>query len=259
MALILIPLALVGDSQTFAQGPPSSSADEPEAAVIKGQKVGSTDVEALRSVLAPYGWEVKRDIGGDLLLIPRPAQAEAPKPKGFTPQHIQALRTLLAPHGWRIEPDGEGGVLLFPGAAAAPPPSVGMGASDTGKPTPPMGTVRAPGFQLSDVERLRSVLSHHGWRIEPDGHGGVLLFPHAASTRPPMAAGKIALPVDTWQEARELTEHWVRASGEQGLMPGKIRKVNRIYVSSVVSDTPPHVLRHQLVIRQDDGRVFLIY
>ena len=76
---------------------------------------------------------------------------------------------------------------------------------------------------------------------------------------PALQKGTIRLPLDSWEKAHQLTLSWIELSGRDDLLPGKIRNINKVYLVSVVSRIPPHVLRHQLVFREDDGHMFLVY
>jgi hypothetical protein len=83
---------------------------------------------------------------------------------------VDTLRRLLEPHGWRVASDNEGGVLLFPRPAPTPAP-----ATSSLSRSPP-----EEGHEPFDVDMLRSLLTPHGWRVESDGGGGVLLIPRGS-------------------------------------------------------------------------------
>jgi hypothetical protein len=69
---------------------------------------------------------------------------------------------------------------------------------------------------------------------------------------------EISLPVDQWMEAKALAQAWLYQGDLHGLLVGKIRKVLGIYLISLVEQSPPHLLRHQLAIRATDGKVMLL-
>lgn len=83
---------------------------------------------------------------------------------------VDTIRRLLEPHGWRVAPDNEGGVLLFPRPATASAP-----VTSSVSRSPP-----EEGHEPFDVDMLRSLLTPHGWRVESDGGGGVLLIPRGS-------------------------------------------------------------------------------
>ncbi len=60
--------------------------------------------------------------------------------------------------------------------------------------------------------------------------------------------------IDTWGEAHKVANAWLGVSGMSTyLATGKIRKINRLYVISIVDKKPPHNLKNQLIIRATDG------
>jgi hypothetical protein len=266
---------------------PSGAAPGPDVAssVPSGQGFTAGDVERLRGMLTPHGWRVEADGVGGVLLYPRSVETSAPVQKGsskrslpivapragFTSRDIAHLRSLLSPHGWRVEADGEGGVLLYPGALGAH--SLPRTANSR-RAQSRISSVRE--FDSGELEILRALLAPHGWRVEGDSQGGVLLIPHqpvaeepavtyVAAKRwsgvvlPAIQGGTIRVPIDSWEKAYQLTRSWIELSGQKDLFPGKIRKINKVYLVSVVSRVSPHPLRHQIVFRQDDGHMFLVY
>lgn len=266
---------------------PSGAAPGPGVAssVPLGQGFTAGDVERLRGMLSPHGWRVEADGAGGVLLYPRSVEPPLPVQEGssksslptvtpragFTSRDIAHLRSLLSPHGWRVEADGEGGVLLYPGALGAhsPPQTAYSARAQSG-----ISSVR--GFDSGDLEILHALLAPHGWRVEGDSHGGILLIPHppvaeepavtyvaakswSGVVLPAIQGGTIRVPIDSWDKVYRLTRSWIELSGQNDLLPGKIRKTNKVYLVSVVSRVPPHPLRHQLVFREDDGHMFLVY
>ena len=154
-------------------------------------------------------------------------EGKAPGPEARdTGQQVDAdtLRSLLEPHGWRVEREPDGSVLLIPGAATAPLPPV------------PVAIEEGAGQQLEREEAMT---------LQWDG---IVL--------PPIREGGITIPVDTWSKAHDLARAWVAASRQEDLQVGKIRRINRRYVVSVVSNKSPYNLRYQLIIRIADGHVF---
>ncbi len=250
-----------------------------------GQGFTTEDINRLRGMLTPHGWRVEADGVGGVLLYPRPVETPSLQQEGsskgssptltsrpgFTPRDIAHLRELLSPHGWRVEADGEGGVLLYPGAFA-----VHSAPRTASTQQAPSGITSIKGFASGDLEILRSLLTPHGWRVKGDSQGGILLIPHPPVAQelvapyvaarswsgvilPALQKGTVRLPLDSWEKAHQLTLSWIELSGKDDLLPGKIRNINKVYLVSVVSRIPPHVLRHQLVFREDDGHMFLVY
>ena len=68
----------------------------------------------------------------------------------------------------------------------------------------------------------------------------------------------IELPVDQWAEANLIAQAWVDRFGGPSLTVGKIRKVLRVYVISIVEKAPPFRLLHQIAVNAQDGRTFVL-
>jgi hypothetical protein len=68
-------------------------------------------------------------------------------------------------------------------------------------------------------------------------------------------SGEIVLPVDEWSEARRIAQAWLDVQGTEASAVGKIRKVLRVYLVSIVEAKAPYGLRHQIAIRTRDGKV----
>jgi hypothetical protein len=66
------------------------------------------------------------------------------------------------------------------------------------------------------------------------------------------------LPVDRWGQAKEIAESWLSSVGSQALTVGRVRRILRIYVVSIVDSNPPHRLRNQIAIDAADGRVVVL-
>ncbi|MCG7878684.1 MAG: hypothetical protein N0C90_20495, partial [Candidatus Thiodiazotropha endolucinida] len=114
------------------------------------------------------------------------------------------------------------------------------------------------------------------WHIERDESGALLFHPvELPTTNQSMAVDSTAkmaecridyfqldpgvLPLDEWSEVHELTKQWIDATKESGLQVGKIRKINRVYLVSVVGVSEPYRLKYQLAIRVSDGGVIRIF
>ncbi len=228
-----------------------------------GQQV---DVGTLREMLEPHGWSVQQDSEGGVILIPGAAKESASvklTPIEQSPAFdVETLRSLLSPHGWKVEKDADGGVILLPGKSKEPSVSF----------------KEESNVEQQDLQRLRLLLAPHGWHVDQNQSGDLILIPgagmqstsiapaHASSSASvgvvlePIKDGEISLPVDTWTKAHRLASVWVQSiDRNKDLTVGKIREIHRLYVVSVVADAVPYPLKHQLVIRQNDGHVFPMY
>ena len=68
----------------------------------------------------------------------------------------------------------------------------------------------------------------------------------------------VSLPLEDANTARAVANAWLDASGLPNAEVGKIRKVLRLYLVSIVTRDRPHRLLHQLAIRSRDGHAILL-
>jgi hypothetical protein len=131
--------------------------------------------------LEPHGWGVERDFDGNVLLFPGAVEVQtvAAAPSSISSQpditnqvDLTVLRDRLSPHGWGVEQDLDGSVLLTPGAVEVQAVVVAPSTS----PQPEI-----PGQM--DLAWLRDRLSPHGWGVERDTDGSVLLIPGAVAVQ----------------------------------------------------------------------------
>ncbi len=211
----------------------------------------------------------------------RPAAAPPPPAKGdvtIPAGDLKKLQEAAQQRGWRTRRNAAGDLLLYP-----PGKGVTQAADERGSAG---GTAVREGdasgdviLPATDLDRLEQTLRARGWRTRRTPDGDLILQPpqksppanaSAAESAPasepgcryqrlaPVRDGRIALPVDSWQKARRLAEAWLAENGDTHLQPGRIRRVNRLYIVSLVDDSPPYRLRRQLVIYIPDGRVLAI-
>ena len=152
------------------------------------------DADYWQANLEPHGWSVERDFDGNVLLFPgavevqtmattpsTPPQLDIPKQMGLT-----ALRDRLIPHGWGVERDPDGSVLLIPAvmevqSVATVAPSISPQLEIPGK---------------MDLAWLHDRLSPHGWGVERDSDGSVLLTPGAVAVQTVAVAPSASSPSD---------------------------------------------------------------
>jgi hypothetical protein len=212
--------------------------------------------DGLQQALEAQGWRAERLQDGSVIY--RQPTAAVPtqqaEPSTRTLQG-QALEKQLNARGWQMERGPQGSLILRPQTPSRPV---------TQTPEPRVKKTADP---LSDLPGFEY------WRIERQADGSLRFYPlgEAAGTSRPASSqvtqdrcegveveAPISLPVDQWGEARSLAHSWLQQSGRQDLLVGKIRRVMGIYLISLVSETPPYFLRHQLAIRASDGRVMLL-
>ena len=171
---------------------------------------------------------------------------------GFPLAQATDFEQALRQAGWKVEKSDDGSLMLFPPAPAAAEP-----AHDS--PPSPAKPDASP-LEPAQIDRLRQA----GWKVEKSDDGGLMLFPprqNASRLRPcpgETTDATIDLPVDGWQEARNIAQAWLRRFGPADATVGRIRKVLKVYLVSIVGRRPPHRLHHQLAIRARDGAVILL-
>lgn len=240
----------------------------PQAAAVPGaaQDTGPPDVvdrAQLRRMLRERGWRLEADAQGNLFLIPiRPP----------TPPDINRM---LRERGWRVLTDTDGNTLLMPVASPTP-------AAPTAPAAPPAGSAEATQAavdQPSDEEpaaQFRRALEDKGWSVRAESDGSMIVYPPvSASPEPGDAEGpgatprgycegitltveELRLPVDSEEKAQLLATAWIAQFGQAGYEVGRTRRVNQVFVVSIVESAAPHALRNQLVVRED-GSIVALY
>ncbi len=222
--------------------------------------------------LRARGWRVVESADGTVSLYPpaavqettstvgdegghsRPAGSVAKKGTGPSSSGIafdtDALIDAMRSTGWKARRTADGGVVFRRRAATAPPAASSRWAA----------------------------LRAKGWRVVEAADGSVSLYPPGAakevaeSVRTAGGGGAsgasscpgtvvdagVVPPVDTWAKAHRVAVAWIDRRGERGVIVGRIRHVLRVYLISIVEKRRPHRLRHQIVVRRRDGRVFLV-
>ncbi len=187
---------------------------------------------------------------------------------------FEEARRILLTYGWSVGRRADGGVDLVPtrsSEAAGRDAVVGVEAPAAAQPGERPSTGR-----YASLPEVQELLELRGWRLVTDTAGNVILQPvlptakaaeEAAATRPVPCAGwspdaatseGLSLPVDREGEARLLAEGWLRASGAANDRVGAVRRVNRIFVVSIVAPRPSERLQNQLAIRRQDGCVYAL-
>ena len=217
----------------------------------------------LKQAFRKAGWDAQRSPDGSLILrhgsAAKAAAEAAKKPQAKSAENDMWER--LRGMGWRVETDADGATLLYPPSKKK--------ASATAKAAAARGSARTADKSLDEL------LEERGWRVERSSDGSLILYPQAEESAPEQPAkaaiepaegfvpsttevAKIDMPVDKWSEARRIAEAWLKVFGNDELHVGKIRKVLRVYLVSIVESGPPHSLRHQIAINTSDGRVVVL-
>jgi hypothetical protein len=231
-----------------------------------GPATGPTGfAEALRSA----GWAVEVLADGSLELRPAPkstgaeASAGEPGPEGQRPAPgVPTDWSILSRLGWRVQVEPDGSTLLYPpGAARVAPPPVA-------EPVAAAPEAALAGAQAELAQDLDALLAERGWRARRESDGALTLIPLLRLAAPGSAGpgglaqavrdARVVPPVDSWDEARALAQSWIDSTGGRGLQVGKIRRIHRVYLVSVVAAAAPRPLVHQLAVRVADGRVLVL-
>ena len=222
-------------------------------------RIVTSNFDQMKTLLEERGWKVEKDESGSLLLYPsrqRPvaaAQVVAAESKGD--DRFNDLQVLLSASGWQVDRDESGHLLLRPR-----PPETTTEAKQA--------TVYGEIFQLV---KASDALTAAGWKVQEKADGSLVLFPQdaqpvaraettgSAGSGDPVSTGQVALPVDSWKEARAIADYWLEQQAGEAHTLGRIRKINWVYLVSIVDKSPPHNLINQIAIRSQDGQVVALY
>jgi len=115
-------------------------------------------------------------------------------------------------------------------------------------------------------QSIRLKLKTMGWHVGDNADGSFSFYPPKISKTKTISycPGNIpnvdiTLPVDSWNDAHSIALKWLQESGVSKVSIGKIRKIIKTYLVSIVSEKAPFVLKHQLAIRVNDGSVIVLY
>jgi len=206
------------------------------------------DLSSLQKQLFESGWNVERDSLGNLILIPeRPTKATQKNPI----DQWQQLQKKLNATGWRTQREADGTLLLKPKPIVTQSPEVTSSQTKTDE-------------HLS-LREMQQKLRDTGWKVSDKPDGSILLYPPGKSPDKTIQSSpgiftkvNIALPVNSWQKAHKIAGAWLKNQADVKMSVGKIRKVLKTYVVSIVSKKAPYNLQHQIAIRGHDGAVIVL-
>lgn len=247
------------------------------------------ELERLGAAARQHGWRVEQDDSGNLLLFPqassviKPQETIEPIEESKVNQKIgltdlDDLQRVITERGWDTGRDNQGNLLLYPPELADNEASKTLPISKAEK----IQSATKEPSPRGNLDVLEKMLQARGWSTSRNADGNLLLFPVKAEkkTQPPrpkkQAKGlnivvghceygeiqlnlgnKVSLPINRWAEARAISLAWLKHSEKAGKI-GKIRKVNRLYIVSIVADKAPYALLNQLIIHSTDGRIISI-
>lgn len=252
------------DGSTIYRKPNQQQAASAPAPEPVQQATATDDIdqqrEMLRQALADRGWLASWEEDGSVILRRAATQTEEPAPavQAAPPAATQeaavsepppapaAQQTPVIPNMpgfeyWDIKRDTDGSLLFFPvkQGEEEPLPSENAPAAteapEEARPVPAEEPApeAAPAPESAAVEPATPIQCE-GFMADLDG---------------------VTLPVDEWEEAKTLSQRWIDASGMGGLQVGKIRKILRVYLVSIVTDAEPFNLVHQISINTVDGNI----
>lgn len=207
--------------------------------------------------LKKTGWSVQRTADGSLILESKAASETAPEKNSASEDQWLQLQNKLQAAGWLVEREADGSLRLTPQPQPQPQPD---NAVEPKADTHSMATDEENSFQ-----GMQQKLQEAGWRVTKSPDGSMLLYPpnRPDSVKPEPCPGavttaSITLPVNSWQEAHDITQEWLNEQPPFNATIGKIRQILNVYVVSIVAGTAPYGLIQQIAIRSSDGAVIVL-
>ena len=281
-SLILVP----GNQNTADETAPNQDSASDDATPDQWQQ--------LQNALQATGWKVEREADGSLLLIPpglmpiapaapatAPAISESVPADIVTTDSMQDFRQKLEQAGWFVTTAPDGSLLLYPPGmfgqpeTTMPVPAIPafvpqvpvmqppvMPATVPQTPVMQSPVIPAPAAQ-GPVPQAPVVPAKAEAAAESQSVTTEPASSQPASGRQAPAAGSlpridIALPVNSQQEAYDIASSWLDSQQDSGATVGRIRKILRVYVVSIVTEETPHNLLQQIAIRASDGAVIVL-
>jgi len=216
------------------------------------ETIVAMDIQTLRDRLKERGWDVRLDKDGSLLAYPQSPEktvsaAQVTGQEMQEDKRMDEIQVLLKASGWEALRDSKGDLLLFP-----------QRQQDSSVKT--TAVTVAP----SDLAAAKDLLSSAGWRLQESDKGDLLLYPEQDTVNSKLnsisgLSSEVKAPVKSSKEAKLRAQSWISKNGDSSMTVGKIRKVNWVYLISIVGKSPPYRLQNQLAVRSHDGRVISLY
>jgi len=193
-ALALGHLSLLGSSAAFASLTDNLS-ETPQGITMSAEQLASAPLQDLRAQLTPHGWGVERDTQGNLLLYPG-AASTTPAESTFASLETDALNNAsdtgsvpLQSQAQNSQPQTEVQQTASYSRKNSPSPIAALSTpkqteiATLSKDQPQENLTRKfsnERFAQAEVEQWRTSLQPHGWGVETDTAGNLLLFPGGA-------------------------------------------------------------------------------
>lgn len=211
-----------------------------------GKAFAQESSAGFEQTLRDSGWSVQREPDGSLIVNRANSEKQNIEENISSPDHMTQMQNELQAAGWNIHRESDGTLVLYPPTASAT-------------------EIEKDKHPLADMQQK---LRKTGWIVTKTSDGSMLLYPpgksaSAQQTQPQAAPGfppslQLELPVDSWQEAKDISLSWLDNQPPYNTAIGKIRKIFRVYLVSIVSDVPPYNLIQQIAIRTSDGAVIVL-
>ena len=242
--MILRPPAKPGEAKPAAKttkAPVTEAAPEaPDTALA----------DSLAQSLEAQGWHARRDSKGNTIYT-------RVRPRAGTPRGSRnaALKKALEDKGWKVHWDDNDNLILRPPTGRKSTSSVVRASTNA----PPPAIPNVPGMEYWTIERLSDgSLAFHP-KAKPAGNSNPLARLPGSCPASRYTVSGVKPPVNTWSKAKAIGEAWLADAGMvETAIPGRIRKVLRVYLVSIVTRHAPHRLLHQIAIRSADGGVVVL-
>lgn len=214
------------------------------------------DMNQLAKELEHRGWIINKENDGSLVLKLKESTQDTSSKNTSETDQWQQIQKKFNNAGWTAERDSDGSLRLIPQQKQINEPV---------EKKVPEEVIKTKTTNNNSFVDMQTQLRKKGWDVTNNSDGSILLYPpeQAASTFPKPCYGSatninIDLPVNTWQEAHDVTQGWLQDNSISDAAVGKIRKIINVYIISIVARTSPHTLQHQVAIRSHDGAVILL-
>ncbi|MCU7834566.1 MAG: hypothetical protein KZQ83_04850 [gamma proteobacterium symbiont of Taylorina sp.] len=232
-----------------------------QAETKPGKLSSHYNLHELAKELKTRGWDTQNEADGSLILTPIKSSDNLSHKKeetnASTSSQWQQLQQKLQQAGWSVSNDSDGAMRLTPPSTYA-----------AAKAEENSNTVNN-NAQNSFMD-MQQKLKASGWDITNNSDGSILLYPPESTPQKKVAADRlqicpgtrqaveITLPVDSWQEAHNIANEWLKNTSIPYSAVGKIRRINKVYIISIVADKAPYALMHQIAIRNSNGAVIVL-
>ena len=170
--------------------------------ILISDAVAQDSLSSLEQALKDTGWSVQQNAEGSLILNFQESSDPAQNTSASATDQWPQLQSKLQDAGWQVEREADGSLRLTP-----PEPEVAV--EEENVVTRDTVTHSAATDEKKSFQGIQQDLRDAGWGITNSPDGSILLYPpeKPALEKPLPCPGTaltldIALPVDTWGEAR---------------------------------------------------------